>query len=86
MRKKKSLSAALQETASAHVSSSKQKDLPPAVRSHGRVGKKAIAGFFDPAVSRQLRILGVQLDRTVQQLLAEALNDLFGKYGLSRLA
>ena len=84
MRKKKSLSAALQETASAHVSSSKQKDL--AVRSHGRVGKKAIAGFFDPAVSRQLRILGVQLDRTVQELLAEALNDLFGKYGLSRLA
>jgi hypothetical protein len=85
MRKKKSLSAALQETASAHVSSSKQKDLP-AARSHGRVGKKAIAGFFDPAVSRQLRILGVQLDRTVQELLAEALNDLFGKYGLSRLA
>lgn len=85
MRKKKSLSAALQETASAHVSSSKQKELP-AVRSNGRVGKKAIAGFFDPAVSRQLRILGVQLDRTVQELLAEALNDLFGKYGLSRLA
>jgi hypothetical protein len=75
-RKKSSLSVSAQEsTARANQST---------VRSHGRVGKKAIAGFFDPAVSRQLRILGVQLDRTVQDLLAEALNDLFGKY--SRLA
>jgi hypothetical protein len=50
------------------------------------VGKKAIAGFFDEAVSKQLRRLGLDQDKSVQDLLGEALNDLFEKYGLSRLA
>jgi hypothetical protein len=50
------------------------------------VGKKAIAGFFDPVVSKQLRGLGVERDQTVQRLLCEALNDLFEKYGRPRIA
>ena len=47
----------------------------------GREGKKAIAGYFDPAVSLQLKQLGLeQNDKSVQDLLGEALNLLFVKY------
>ncbi len=45
-----------------------------------RQGKKAIAGHFDPAVSRQLKQIALDNDTTVQALLGEALNDLFIKY------
>jgi hypothetical protein len=49
-------------------------------------GKRAIAGFFDPAVSRQLKMLALEQDATVQQLLREALNDLFDKHKRPRIA
>ncbi|WP_408605848.1 ribbon-helix-helix domain-containing protein [Mastigocladopsis repens] len=45
-----------------------------------------MAGHFDPAVSRQLRQLALEQDTTVQGLLAEALNDLFEKYGKKPIA
>jgi hypothetical protein len=44
------------------------------------VGKKVIAGHFDPAVSKQLRKLALEQDSTVQTLLIEAINELFVKY------
>ncbi len=56
-------------------------ELPPS-----RQGKKAIAGHFDPAVSKQLKQLALEQDTTVQALLAEALNDLFEKYGQKAIA
>ena len=51
-----------------------------------RLGKKTIAGHFDPAVSRQLRALGLEYDRSVQDLLREALNGLFEKYSKPPIA
>ena len=51
-----------------------------------RIGKKAITGFFDPAVSKQFKRLALENDRTVQLLLAEALNDLFVKYNQMPIA
>ncbi|MDJ0733224.1 MAG: hypothetical protein QNJ47_03910 [Nostocaceae cyanobacterium] len=56
-------------------------ELPPS-----RKGKKAIAGHFDPAVSKQLKQLALEEDTTVQALLAEALNDLFEKYDKKAIA
>lgn len=44
-------------------------------------GSVTIAGHFSQAVHRQLRLLGVMQDRTVQSLLGEALNELFRKHG-----
>ena len=44
-----------------------------------RTGTKFIAGHFDPSVARQLRMLAVEEDTTVQALLAEALDLLFVK-------
>jgi Antitoxin-like ribbon-helix-helix len=52
-----------------------------------RQGKKVIAGFFDPAVSRQLKEIGLSKnDASIQDLLREALNDLFVKYGKKPIA
>jgi len=36
---------------------------------------------LDPAVSRQLKQIGIDHDKTVQELVAEAINGLFQKYG-----
>lgn len=54
--------------------------------SKGRVGKKAIQGYFDPAVGKQLNQLALDEDTTVQALLAEALDDLFNKRGKPPIA
>jgi len=51
-----------------------------------REGKKTIAGFFAPEVSKQFKIMGINTGKTGQELLAEALNDLFTKYGKSPIA
>ena len=51
-----------------------------------RQGKKAITGFFDPVVSRQLKQIALDEDKTVQALIGEALNDLFVKYNCKPLA
>jgi hypothetical protein len=51
-----------------------------------RVGKKTVAAHFDPAVSRQLKQLGLDRDTSTQALLREALNDLFTKYGKPPIA
>jgi hypothetical protein len=54
--------------------------------SPGRRGKKTIAGFFDPAASRQLKQIALEEGSNVQELLREAINDLFEKRGQSRIA
>ena len=51
-----------------------------------RINTKAITGHFDPNVSKQLKMLAVTKDSTVQALLREALNDLFVKHGKNPIA
>jgi hypothetical protein len=51
-----------------------------------RTGTKQVAGHFPAEVAWQLRELAVDQRSTVQELLAEALNDLFQKYGKPELA
>ena len=58
----------------------------PANTPPSRQGKKAITGFFDPIVSRQLKQLALDEDKTVQSLLSEALNDLFIKHNHKPIA
>lgn len=50
-----------------------------------RRNKKAITGWFEEGVSHQLKILAATDKKTVQSLLDEAINDLFQKYGKSRI-
>jgi hypothetical protein len=55
-------------------------------RPPSRVGKRLVAGHFDPVAVRQLKQLALDQDTTGQALLTEALNDLFTKYGLKPIA
>ena len=50
-----------------------------------REDKKLIAGHFDPKVAKQLKLLSVEDDTTVQALLEEALDLLFAKKGRARI-
>jgi hypothetical protein len=83
MSRKPSLAAALQRVTAGPVAS-------PAAGGErtapSRRGKKTIAGHFDPAVSRQLRELALAEESSVQELLREALNDLFAKRGRPPIA
>ena len=51
-----------------------------------RAGKKNIGGHFDMVVSYQLKQLVAMKDSSIQDLLGEAINDLFIKYGLPPVA
>jgi hypothetical protein len=51
-----------------------------------RDGRKLIAGHFDPKVAKQLKLLAVEGDTTVQALLEEALDLLFVKKGRDRVS
>ena len=51
-----------------------------------REGKTNVTGYFPLAVKKQLRILAADRDTTIQELLAEALNDLFAKHGRPEIA
>ncbi|MGB5917401.1 MAG: ribbon-helix-helix domain-containing protein [Phormidesmis sp.] len=55
-------------------------------KANSRTGKKAISGFFEPEVSRQLKALAAIEGRTVQGMIGEALNLLFEKYGKDTIA
>lgn len=52
----------------------------------GRAGKSNVTGYFPQEVKRQLRLMSAEQDKTIQKLLAEALNDLFAKYGKPEIA
>jgi hypothetical protein len=53
----------------------------------GRVGKVNITGYFDPAVKKSIRLIQAHDPKlTVQDLLAEALNDLFAKHNVPQTA
>ncbi|MEJ1297686.1 MAG: hypothetical protein RPU64_14800 [Candidatus Sedimenticola sp. (ex Thyasira tokunagai)] len=55
--------------------------LPPSRR-----GKKALTGYFDPEVLKQLKVLAVAEDKTMQTLMSEGINELFKKYGRPHIA
>jgi len=94
MSKKPTLAAALQTferapaatppTKAARARRQHQKDERAGKATNGsqapsRLGKKALIGYFDPGVSKQLKQIALDRDRTVQDLLTEALNDFFQK-------
>jgi shikimate kinase len=46
-----------------------------------REGKKAVVGYFSPAVSRALGQLALDYDTSIQALLGEAIDELMRKHG-----
>ena len=89
---KKTLAESLQQAADSH--SIPQESAAPeeggeAGRGYvapARRGKKAVSGHFDPAVQKQLNQIALDEDSSVQELLREAINDLFAKRGKPRIA
>ena len=50
------------------------------------VATRAITGHFAPEVRAALKILAVEQDRTMEDMLAEALNMVFAAYGKPEIA
>jgi hypothetical protein len=90
MNKRANLAAALQTATRGGESALAEPSVPPVATvsrlTPSRIGKKTIAAHFDPAVSKQLKQIGLEHDRSTQDLLREAINDLFQKYGKGPIA
>ena len=56
-------------------------DVPPSRR-----GKRHISGYFDSEVYRQVKIICAEDEKTVQEILGEALNALFVNRGKPPIA
>jgi plasmid stability protein len=54
--------------------------VPRPFKARTREGKKMIAAPVDPAARQQLKVLAAELDRKAEDLVREALRDLFTKY------
>ena len=48
--------------------------------------KVLVGALFDPAVRRQLKVVEAETDQNLQEVLREAINDLFEKYRKSPIA
>ncbi len=53
----------------------------PGVRSVARIGKKVVSGYFSVEMRRELHLLGLEHDKSLQALMGEAFDDLLRKYG-----
>jgi predicted transcriptional regulator len=51
----------------------------------GRAGTVAITAHLSKEVRDQLKIMAVELNRTMNDLMAEAINDLFAKHGKPKI-
>lgn len=51
-----------------------------------RAGKTFVGGYFPPEVRRLIKTLAAEQDKTVQQLVGEALNLLFANNGKGEIA
>jgi len=59
---------------------------PRAIKTRSREGAVQIAAFFPEEVRAQLKVLAAEQRREVQDLMAEALNLIFVKYGKAEIA
>ena len=54
--------------------------------SPSRRGKKQIGGHYDPEVRVQLKIIAAREDKSVEQVLGDAINEYFEKRGIAPIA
>jgi hypothetical protein len=51
-----------------------------------RIGKRAVTGFVNQEAYRQLHLIALDKDCSIQDLVVESFNDLFRKYDKSPIA
>jgi len=57
--------------------------LNPSSRSNSRAGRKAIAAYFSPDMSLAMHVCARRHGLSLQELMAEAFDDVLRKYGQS---
>ncbi len=95
MQKKTSLASALRQSSDSQKESvvADKAAIQPAEKTRtvsptpsNRLGKKSITGWFDADVLKQLKMIGLDKDMSIQQMVGEALNDYFAKNGRPQIA
>jgi len=51
-----------------------------------RIGKKAVTVWFEPDVVKQMKLIGIEQGMTIQDMMAESLNDFFAKHHKPQIA
>lgn len=46
-----------------------------------RRGKKAVTVYFEPEVVRQLKLIGIEADKSIQAMMSEAVTQYLKKHG-----
>lgn len=59
---------------------------PSTRKAPSRIGDVQVAGYYPQQVRVQLKILAAEQGRSMESMIAEALNDLFAKYGKPEIA
>jgi len=70
--------------APAQVEARRTRSTVEGYRPPSRVGKRAAVAWLEPEAIKQLNIEAIRRGRTVQDILAEAVNDWFAREGLPR--
>lgn len=83
---RKSLAQALKEKEPPAPTPVRETGSETAERAPSRRGKRAVTFYTSPEAHRQLRLLSIELDRSVQSLGIEALNGLFAQHGKAQIA
>lgn len=75
-----------QESETPPVQAETPNDAPSRKAAATRAGTSQIAGHYPKAVRQQLKMLSAERGRFMEDMIAEALNDLFAKYGKAEIA
>lgn len=92
MKNQNPLAAALNQAAGKEQTLKQEIQKPPQTQQGeknqqaSRQGKKTVIAYLDPAGVRELKILAARTEKTQQDLLIEAVNDLLIKHGMKALA
>ncbi len=95
MQKKTSLASALRQASDSQKEGTvadkaavqpKEKARTATPTPSNRLGKKSITGWFEADVLKQLKMIGLDKDMSIQQMVGEALNDFFAKNGKPQIA
>jgi hypothetical protein len=68
------------------VASARKPERPKHNRATTRIGKRLVTAYIEPEALKQLKLISVDEEKTIQDLLVEGLNAVFQKRGLTRCA
>lgn len=85
-RKSKSLAQALKGEGTRAPASQREATPEAPARAPSRRGRKAVTFYTNGEAHKQLRLLAIEQERSLQDLMVEATNALFVTYGKAQIA